>query len=178
MRQRLCLVLIALAVTSACTPIFFGDRRMRARAYHGTSGYAAASAVGRWDNVMMLEPGSLIRVLTSDGAPITGRSVVASLQILRLRVGELESELDARNVVRVDLLATPRAGTARQALRGAGTGLGIVGVLGLLLDAAPPPRVFATGAIVGAKHAVDLESAGQVPGTIYLAESAIGRGRH
>jgi hypothetical protein len=75
--------------------------------------------------------------------------------------------------MRVDRLAGGTRSAVKDAARGAAFGAGVVGVLGLIAGHAPPARVFAAGAIIGAEQNVELGSLARGATTIYLAEGAV-----
>jgi hypothetical protein len=132
---------------------------------------AQPSVVGRWDNVMILQPGTPVQALTMEAGLTEGRLVSATGSSLRLQTPAGLVDLAAADVVRVDRL--PETTSVREGLRGAATGAGLVGVLGLLVGQAPPARVFAAGAITGAYTGVQMHLAAPGRGTVYLAEGPI-----
>ena len=68
-------------------------------------------------------------------------------------------------------VGTASASVAKQGARGAAIGIGAAGVFGLMLGIAPPPRVFAGAAVIGAYNgAADAAGAPRL-GTIYVASS-------
>lgn len=127
------------------------------------------SPVGRWDNVMMLEPGTPIRILRMDGTRADGRFHSASPTVLRVADGETPLAIPYADVARVDRLAHFGGEMQAEAARGAAVGLGAVGVLGLIAGRMPPPRLWAAGAIVGGYSGAQGQRHAAGPGTIYLA---------
>jgi hypothetical protein len=132
---------------------------------------APPSPVGRWDNVMMLEPGTPIRVLRMDGTRADGRFHSASPAVLRVGAGEVAHEIPQPDVVRVDRLPHFGGDAQAEAARGAAVGMGAVGVIGLLVGRMPPPRVWAAGAITGGYYGAQSQIHAAGPGTIYLTPS-------
>lgn len=128
-----------------------------------------ALPIGRWDNVMMLAPGSTVQVLMADGAVTTGRVAGASIGSLRVRVASGDVDLPAADVMRVDRLKEPGAGPVRDGVKGAAWGAGIVAVTGLIVGRMPPPRVLAAGAAIGANQGVQYGRMGPDATTIYLS---------
>ena len=171
--KKLLILLIPTLLTTACAPGLYGMAAMSARARHADHRYsrpAEVSPVGRWDNVMMLEPGTPLKVLTMDGTVVTGNFVAATNRTLRLGAGNL-APLAMTDVMRVDRVGTASRSVAKQGARGAAIGLGAAGVFGLMLGIAPPPRVFAGAAVIGAYNgAADAAGAPRL-GTIYVASS-------
>jgi hypothetical protein len=128
-----------------------------------------ASPVGRWDNVMMLEPGTPLRVLRMDGTRADGRFHSASPAVLRVAAGDVAHEIPQAEVARVDRLAHFGGDAKAEATRGAAVGMGAVGVIGLIAGQVPPPRLWAAGAVVGGYHGAQAQMHAAGPGTIYLA---------
>ena len=171
--KKLLILLIPALLTTACAPGLYSMAAMSARSRHTSHLYnrpAEVSPVGRWDNVMMLEPGTPLKVLTMDGTVVTGNFVAATARTLRLGAGNL-GPLAMTDVMRVDRVGTASASVAKQGARGAAIGIGAAGVFGLMLGIAPPPRVFAGAAVIGAYNgAADAAGAPRL-GTIYVASS-------
>jgi hypothetical protein len=119
---------------------------------------------------MMLRTGTPVQVLTMEAGLTEGRLLSATGTRLSLQTAAGESVLTAADVVRVDLVA---ASAVSQGLRGAATGAGAVGVLGLLAGRMPPARVFAAGAITGAYAAAQVQLLAPGPQTVYLVDRAI-----
>jgi hypothetical protein len=89
----------------------------------------------------------------------------------------LEAVDEATDVMRVDRLPElPSAGFVRQGAKGAMVGAGAVGVPGLLVGHAPPPRVFLAGSVLGAYQQAQHSSMSAGPGTVYLSESVAPKG--
>lgn len=176
MKKLLCLVLPASILASACAAAGY-PRGQAAGGYPARPGtypqpvrlQAGPAPIGRWDNVMMLAPGSTVQVLMADGAVTTGAVLGASTSSLRVRVASGEVELPATDVMRVDRLKAPGAGPVRDGAEGAAWGAGIVGVLGLILGRMPPPRVVAAGAILGANQSIQFGRMGFDRVTVYVS---------
>lgn len=167
--RRLQLLVLALALsTSACAYPMYGARPAPHRARMMTLPVQPPSPVGRWDNVMMLDPGAPIVVLQMDGTRAEGRFHSASPTILRMETGDAPVRIAATDVVRVDRLPHFGSAVRQEALRGAAVGLGTVGVIGLVTGKAPPARHWAAGGIVGGYVAGQAQVAAAGPGTIYL----------
>lgn len=176
--KKLVLVLLPLTLSAGCAmgayPLAAGGYRHRA-AYApraDTPSVAAPLPVGRWDNVMMLEPGTPVKALTADGVVTTGEVVGATIQILRISNDSGEVSLAMTDVTRVDRLAGQGSGgRVREGVKGAAVGAGTVGVLGLIVGHVPPPRMFIAGGIAGAYAGTEVAAVVPGPGTIYLAPS-------
>ena len=124
---------------------------------------------------MMLDPGTPLKVLTMDGTVVTGRFVSANNKTLRLDVANPEA-LAMTDVMRVDRTGTASGIVAKEGLKGAAIGAGVAGVAGLILGAAPPPRVFAGAALIGGYVGVTDAAGAPRLGTIYVAASAASSG--
>ncbi len=177
--KKLLIVLIPSLLTTACAPAMYGMAALSARSRHAEHRYerpAEPSPVGRWDNVMMLEPGTPLKVLTMDGTVITGNFITANNRTLRLDTPNIEA-LAMTDVMRVDRLGAPSKTVVREGAKGAALGAGVVGVAGLMLGVAPPPRVFAGGAILGGYMGAADAAGAPGRGTIYVASSPASPGR-
>jgi hypothetical protein len=140
--KQLLVVLVPCILTTGCVPALYtaaAITRPRASSHVHHEPPAEAPPIGRWDHVMMLEPGTPLKILMMDGAVVTGRFVTANVAIVRLDSGETTS-LARVDVMRVDRLGTPRRLVAREAAKGAAVGAGVAGVAGLLLGVTPPRR--------------------------------------
>lgn len=182
MRKALMIIpFAAAATTAACVPMYGGALNGMSPAYpyrpavYGPSvPVPTGSPVGRWDNVMMLPRGASIEVLTADGQRTTAAFVNATNTIVRVHSDAGDTEIAADTVIRVDRWygGPDRAGSvARDAAKGAAVGAGAMGVLGLLVGAAPPARVVAAGAIAGAYNSAETGRAVRRAVTVYLAPS-------
>jgi hypothetical protein len=165
---RALLVAIVAVGSTACAPIHGGYGRPGLRAW--SSAPAASlnvdAVTGRWDNIMMLPKSARIHVLRMDGTQAEGEIVSASATALKLMVAAGEVEIPADEVARIDHLSG--SARKRQALSGAAHGAGFVGFLGLLAGEAPPPRLFAAGALAGAEAGYHAGAPGG-PRAVYLA---------
>jgi hypothetical protein len=129
----------------------------------------ASLPIGRWDNVMMLAPGSTVQVLMASGAVTTAEVIKASTYDLRIRTVSGDLDLPVADVMRVDRVKGPGNQAVRDGVEGAAWGAGIVGVAGLVIGRMPPPRLFAAGAVIGASQGVQLGRMSAGPATIYLS---------
>ena len=129
----------------------------------------ASLPIGRWDNVMMLAPGSTVQVLMASGAVATAEVIRASTSDLRIRTVSGDLDLPVTDVMRVDRVKGPGNGAVRDGVKGAAWGAGIVGVAGLVIGHMPPPRLFAAGAVIGASQGVQIGRMSAGPATIYLS---------
>jgi hypothetical protein len=162
-------VLVAMASSACAYPPMYGPRTPPYARGTMMVPQPPASPVGRWDNVMMLEAGTPLRVLRMDGSRADGRFHSASPAVLRLHAGDVALEISQADVVRVDRQAHVGDEAWGEAARGAAVGLGTVGVLGLIAGRTPPPRHWAAGAIIGGYGAAQAQVHAAGPGTIYLA---------
>src|SRR5688572_7465880 len=176
--RALILVVIPSVLTTACVPAAYSlaaASRHRREAMHHTAVTAPPPIpIGRWDNVMMLEPRAPLKVLKMSGAVTMGEFVAASVSTLRVGTAAGEVVVAATDVMRVDRLAGSGSGAmAREGARGALLGAGAVGLAGLLVGHMPPPRVFAGGSILGAYYGATAAALVPGPGTVYLAPSVV-----
>jgi hypothetical protein len=176
--KKLLLMVPLIGLTAGCAyPVqslpgaYAGQRPMYPRA-PGPQFNLASLPIGRWDNVMMTAVGTPLLVLMMNGTTATGEIVAATNDTLRLRVASGEVDFAAADVMRVDRLAGGTRSAVNDGARGAAFGAGVVGVLGLIAGHAPPPRLFAAGAIIGAQQNIELAGAARGASTIYLAEAA------
>jgi hypothetical protein len=176
--KKLLLMVPLIGLTAGCaypvqslTGSYAGQRPMYPR-MPGPQFNLASLPIGRWDNVMMTAVGTPLLVLMMNGTTATGEVVAATNDTLRLRVASGEVTFAAADVMRVDRLAGGTRSASKDAARGAAFGAGVVGVLGLIAGHAPPARVFAAGAIIGAEQNVEFGSLARGATTIYLAEAA------
>lgn len=173
--MRLAHGLVALVAvgTSACAyPGMYGPRMAPPHQRTIMAPQGPASPVGRWNNVMMLDPGVPLRVLRMDGTRADGRFHSASPAVLRVSAGDTALEIAQTDVARVDRLTHFGDDARAETARGAAVGLGTVGVLGLITGRMPPPRHWAAGAIAGGYAAGQSQMLVAGPGTIYLAPTA------
>ena len=135
----------------------------------------SAGARGRWDNVMLLQPNSVLSVLTMDGQRV-GTLVHADGYGVRLLVDGVEAQIARDEVMRVDLVHLPGSDVAAVAKRtaggavlGAGAAALIAGVIGG--SAWPPPGVLVrAGAAVGGTSAAGAAIADRQSRVVYIAE--------
>lgn len=163
MRKIMALLVGAAALNSACA----APMAVHGRPYGAVSARAPLTEViGRWDNVMMLPPGSHVVVLLMDGTRAEGDIAAASATALKVTVAAGDVELPVDRVARVDRINDSTR--LQRAVSGAVHGLGAVGLLGLLSGQLPPPRVFAGAGIAGADMGIH---ANREPGaeTVYVA---------
>ncbi len=175
--KKLLIVLLPSLLVTGCAPALMTAAAM-SRSRHSDHRYerpAAPSPVGRWDNVMMLDPGTPLKVLTMDGTVVTGRFVSANNKTLRLDAAKPEA-LAMTDVMRVDRTGTASGIVAKEGLKGAAVGAGVAGVAGLIVGAAPPPRVFAGAALVGGCIGATMQAGAPGLGTIYVALSPASSG--
>jgi hypothetical protein len=174
--KKLLVILMPCMLTTGCASALYTAGAMSRRP--GSHPYVINTApppspVGRWDNVMMLEPGTPLKVLKMDGTVVTGRFVIASNSTLRLAADDLEGGIPSADVMRVDRLGTAAGIVAKEGVKGAAMGAGAAGVVGLLFGVAPPPRVFAGAAILGAYNGAERAAGTPGPGTVYLAPAVV-----
>ena len=179
--KKLLIVLIPALLTSGCASALYTAAVLSPRMGHASHRYgghtpvAEPSPVGRWDNVMMLDIGTPLKVLTMDGTVITGSFIAANNKTLRLDTPS-EGTLAMKDVMRVDRLGAPVGTVVKGGAKGAALGAGVVGVTGLLLGVAPPPRVFAGGALIGSYMGATDAAGAPRRGTIYVALSPASSG--
>lgn len=177
--KKLLLLIPVLALAAACVyptsslPAAYGRHHPAYPRSVGPPTDLAALPIGRWDSVMMSAVGTPLFVLMRTGATASGTVVSATSDALRLRVASGDLDLAAGDVMRVDRLPGGPRSVVKEVARGAAFGAGVVGVLGLIIGHAPPPRLFAAGAIVGAHQNVQLAGLAAGATTIYLAQAAV-----
>ena len=174
----------AVSATAGCVPMYGAAVHgspaaafpLRPAVYGPSVGMGTATPVGRWDNVMMLPHGTSIDVLTADGQRTTATFVTATNTVLRVESDAGDAEIPAETVVRIDRWYGGAAGpksVARDAAKGAAVGAGAMGVLGLLIGVAPPPRVVAAGAIAGAYSYAESGRSMRTSVIVYLAPGVV-----
>jgi hypothetical protein len=169
------------AMTSACATAGYPFQRLPSpySAYPGRPMYGQpmgptasypmpALPIGRWDNVMMLAPGTPVQVLLMDGGVASGLVTGADSTSLSLEVVSGEVELASTRIMRVDRVTSSES-PIRDGAKGAAFGAGVVGVIGLIAGKVPPARLFAAGGIIGAYNNVELGLSARRTATIYLA---------
>ena len=170
--KKLLIILVPSILTAGCVPSLYTAAAM-SRSRPGSPLHhervVVPPPIGRWDNVMMLDPGTPLKVLTKDGTVINGRFVTANTATLRIDSDQTTS-LAMVDIMRIDRLGTASGTVAKEGVKGAAVGAGVAGVAGLLFGVRPPPRVFAGAAVIGAYTGAAEASATPGPGTIYLAE--------
>ena len=165
------MILAAALMTSACSPMMYGFRPPHYNRRAAPPAEPPMAVAGRWDNIMMLAPGTPLKVLTMDGEVVAGRMVTASARMLRLSAGQAALTIATQDVARIDRgSATDEAG---QAARGAIYGAAAVGWLGLLAGRMPPPRIFLAGALGGASLSAGAAAVAPGPATLYLAPEIV-----
>lgn len=174
--KRLTVLLAAAVLTTGCVPSMYAAGAL-ARTRHRPVPRGEASLpspVGRWDNVMMLEAGTPLRVLTMDGDVATGHFVSANIGTMTVATGNREVIVGAGHVMRIDREAGSGKGSLRrEAFKGAALGAGAAGVAGLLFGVTPPPRVIAAAGVIGAYQQGTVTAVMPGPGTVYLAPSVV-----
>ena len=161
MRRTIPLLVALAALNAACAAPF----TVHGRPYGSVAPRTPPPDVtGRWDNVMMLAPGSHVVVLLMDGARAEGTVTAASATGLTVLVAAGPTELAAERVARVDRVSS----RTQSGLSGALHGLGAVGVAGLLGGRVPPARLFAAAGVIGAEAGIHAAPGGGVE-TIYVA---------
>lgn len=172
-------MLMATFGSGACAPMMRGP--MYGPGMFGPPARPAivqASPAGRWDEVMSLRPNWIIDILDAEGTMHTGRFVKASVKSLRFVTSSGEIELVRRDVIRVDLIhAEDGPGTTAKevgigAASGAASMAGAMALIPFLATGklfAPPPRFWATGAVIGGLHAAQRAQSNRRPRTIYVA---------
>jgi hypothetical protein len=183
--KKLVAVLFLTTLTTACAtagyplqsmpPSYPGDSGYMGRPMYGPPPMGPAASfqmpvlpIGRWDNVMMLAPGTPVQVLLMDGGMATGLVTRADSTSLSLKVAAGEVELASTRVMRIDRLSSTES-AVKDGAKGAALGAGVVGVIGLIAGKVPPARLFAAGGIIGAYNNVEVGLAARRNATIYLA---------
>ena len=140
----------------------------------GPSAPQHCNPLGRWDMVMALRNGSVIRVATKDGALHTGRHAGAAAHGLLLET-RAQVQIARADILQVDVLKDSDRSVTRSILRGAASGALAFGAyevtLGLLFAGRahmPALRTWALGAASGAGLGA-LGAATARPRTIYIS---------
>jgi hypothetical protein len=134
------------------------------------------AARGRWDNVMRLPPGSVVDVLSMDGAAYVGGLTAADGWSVSVNVNGIDEPIPRADVLRIDLVDLPGSevrAVARQAGIGAVLGAGaaalVAGVIGG--SAWPPPgALLRGGAAIGGVAGGSAALAARQGRIVYLAE--------
>ncbi len=124
---------------------------------------------GRWDDVMMLAPHSVVEVLMADGAVARGLVAGVSTGSLRVLADSGDMHLPATDVMRVDRLEGLAPGKVRDGVVGAAWGVGVVAFVGLVLRRIPPWQWMAAAAMFGANMGVQVGRKTPNRVTIYLS---------
>lgn len=179
--RTLSVVLVAGVLTTGCAPYLYpgmyppGRGPYHAPAYHPRQMAPEPTPIGRWDNVMRLPRLSVIDVLTEDGAATIGQLLASTAQSVTLTSDGVPTEIERRQVVRIDLVQLPGSATGaaiERGLKGAVLGVGAAALFSGIIggDLWPPPGVaLRAGAALGAAHAIGPELATRRPRIIYLA---------
>jgi len=168
--MRLIPLVLAAILSSGCAYPMMGGGPFRPPAHWAVGPpVALPSPSGRWDNVMMLEHGTPVRMLRMDGTRVDGRFLSASPAILRVETKGTALEIPQPDVARLDRLPHVGSPARAEAARGAMVGAGAVGLVGLLTGRLPHARHWAAGAIAGGYGAAQAQVHAAGPGTIYLA---------
>jgi len=178
--KRLFVLTAAALLATGCSPLLFPP------AQAGPYGYAPPSRARgayapeplpyeRWDNVMRLPHGSVIDVLTRDGAANVGPILGAEISSVRVIADRQEREIERADVVRVDLVSLPGSNVravARGAAGGAMLGVGAAALFSAVIggDLWPPPgALLRAGAATGGLAGGGAAAANRQSRLIYLA---------
>ncbi|HVL68595.1 MAG TPA: hypothetical protein VM364_15135 [Vicinamibacterales bacterium] len=181
--KKLFALMIPALVATGCAPLLVPPPMT---AHRGPFARPAAVAplpppvVGRWDNVVGIQPGTLLGVISADGTARTGRFAGAGLRWLRLHSDGAEIELPREDVLRVDVLPQADRVDEGEVVKGAARGAlalgGLMMAVPYLLTGdvyVPPARFWATGAVVGAAGAIQEERFLKGGRTIYVASELV-----
>ena len=149
----------ATAATSGCSQVLYPHRPIH-RPYGMARPLAAPvqpewAARGRWDAVMRLPRGSVVDVLSMDGAAYIGAIGVVDASSLRVTVQGVEEHVARGDVLRVDLVDLPGSevrAVARQAGIGAALGVGAAAIVAAVIGGSawpPPGALLRGGAAIG-----------------------------
>ena len=172
------IALAAALANTACAPLLaplaHGPRRSLPLQYE-------IPPIGRWDQVLSLQPTLIVTVLTSNGDSHTGRFLAADRDTLRLIVHGSEVMVARDDVMRVDL--AQRLPVGEQTVKRIGTG-----ALGGSLATVLPlqfvclafggklcnlgARLWLAGAVAGAAGAAARDQYERRPRTIYITPVA------
>jgi hypothetical protein len=131
---------------------------------------------GRWDNVMRLLPGSVVDVLTVDGAAHVGKISRTNALTVWVFVAGIEEQIPRADVVRVDLVDLPgseAAAVATRAAGGAALGIGAAALLGGVIGGSawpPPAALLRAGAAMGGVAGAEAGLVSRRSRLIYLTE--------
>lgn len=134
--------------------------------------------VGRWDQVLSLEPRLLISVWQSSGVQQTGRFVSADMDALQMFVQGADITIPRHDIMRVDLVQRLPGGDRTRKRIAAGAALGAIKMVAAfqIIPLAfagklwmPPAGVWLAGAGVGAWDAGWRDHDERRPRTLYIA---------
>ena len=134
------------------------------------------AARGRWDNVMRLPRGTVIDVLTMDGAAYVGALDSVDGATVRVLVRGGDHEIARANVMRIDLVDLPGSevrAVARQTGIGAAVGLGAAALISGVIGGSawpPPGALLRTGAAIGGVAGAGAAMTARSQRAVYLAE--------
>ncbi len=170
----------ATAATSGCSQVLYPHRPIH-RPYGMARPLAAPvqpewAARGRWDAVMRLPRGSVVDVLSMDGAAYVGAIGVVDASSLRVTVQGVEEHVARGDVLRVDLVDLPGSevrAVARQAGIGAALGVGAAAIVAAVIGGSawpPPGALLRGGAAIGGVAGGQSALSARQPRLIYLSE--------
>ena len=169
------LVVVTIAASgcaAALSPLLF------APPYRDPAQSYGAPPIGRWDQVLSLEPRLLISVWQSSGIQQTGRFVTADMDALQMFVLGSDVTIPRHDIMRVDLVQTLPGGERTRKRIAAGAALGAVKMVAAfqIIPLAfagklwlPPAGVWLSGAGVGVWEAVRRDHEERRPHTLYIA---------
>jgi hypothetical protein len=164
--------MMASGCASSFSPQLFAPRyRLPAQAF-------VMPPVGRWDQVLSLEPRLLISVWESSGVQQTGRFVTADMDALQMFVQGAEVTIPRHDIMRVDLAQTLPGGDRTRKRIAAGAALGAIKLAAAfqIIPLAfagklwmPPAGLWLAGAGAGAWEAGRRDHEERRPRTLYIA---------
>jgi hypothetical protein len=184
------LILLAVAGTAGCAPMLYGPGHMgpprgvfappsRPMAAHGSPW---ESVVGRWDNVVALNPTAPVGIVTADGTLRAGRFLRAGTSFVRILENGVEVDLPRGDVARLDLLKSAEgidsAAVVRDAARGAAITGGLMMAVPYLITGrvyVPPARLWVAGAVAGGAASYQQQRFARAERTVYISPDLIGR---
>lgn len=184
---RALFVLLAVG-TVGCAPMMYGPGRTAP--VYGLFGPPArpmaaidsspASVVGRWDNVVGLNPTAQVGIVLADGSHRTGRFLRAGMDFVRILENGIEIDLSRDDVARLDLLKNGAGIDGAEIARDAAVGAAVSGAMLMVVPylitgrvEVPPARWWAAGAVAGGAGSYEQQRFAHAARTLYVSPDLV-----